>query len=85
MKKSDDVKFEYTITDELGIHARPAGALIQHVKNFDSKVTITLKDKTVDASSIISLMTLQAKTDDTIGADEKEAIEDIKSFMEENF
>ncbi len=84
------MKFEYTITDELGIHARPAGALIQYVKNFDSKVTITLKDKTVDASSIISLMTLQAKTDDTIvveaiGADEKEAIEDIKSFMEENF
>lgn len=84
------MKFEYTITDEVGIHARPAGNLIKHVKNFESKVTITLRDKTVDASSIISLMTLQAKKDDTIvveaiGPDEKEAIEDIKAFMEENF
>lgn len=84
------MKFEYTITDEVGIHARPAGALIQHVKNFESKVTITLRDKTVNASSIISLMSLQAKKGDTIiveaiGADEKETIEDIKTFMEENF
>ena len=33
--------FEYTIKDELGIHARPAGMLVKEVKNYDSKVTIT--------------------------------------------
>lgn len=26
-------KFEYTIKDELGIHARPAGMLLKEVKN----------------------------------------------------
>ncbi|MDD6762730.1 MAG: HPr family phosphocarrier protein, partial [Clostridiales bacterium] len=32
--------FEYTIKDELGIHARPAGLLVKAVKALDSKVTI---------------------------------------------
>lgn len=27
--------FEYTIKDELGIHARPAGMLVKEAKNFD--------------------------------------------------
>ena len=33
-------KFEYTITDPLGIHARPAGLLVKAVKALDSTVTI---------------------------------------------
>ena len=28
--------FEYTIKDELGIHARPAGMLVKEAKNFAS-------------------------------------------------
>ena len=33
--------FEYTIKDELGIHARPAGMLVKEAKNFASECTIT--------------------------------------------
>lgn len=29
--------FEYTIKDELGIHARPAGMLVKEAKNFASE------------------------------------------------
>ena len=32
--------FEYTIKDELGIHARPAGMLVKEAKNFASECTI---------------------------------------------
>ena len=32
--------FSYTVKDELGIHARPAGMLVKEVKNFKSKVTL---------------------------------------------
>lgn len=84
------MKFEYVITDELGIHARPAGALVELVKKFESNVIITLNDKTADASSIMKLMMLQAKQNDKIivevvGSDEKEAADSIFQFMEENF
>ena len=30
--------FEYVITDELGIHARPAGALVKEAKNTGAKL-----------------------------------------------
>jgi len=90
LKTSDKMKFEYVITDELGIHARPAGALVELVKKFESNVIITLNDKTADASSIMKLMMLQAKQNDKIivevvGSDEKEAADSIFQFMEENF
>ena len=38
--------FEYTIKDELGIHARPAGMLVKEAKNFASECTITKDGKT---------------------------------------
>ena len=34
-------QFAYTITDEMGIHARPAGILVKEAKKYESKVTIT--------------------------------------------
>ena len=90
LKKSDNVKFDYTITDELGIHARPAGLLVEETKKFESKITISLKDNTVDASSIMKIMMLQAKQNDTVtieatGPDEEEDIEALKEFMKVNF
>ena len=42
--------FHYVIKDEIGIHARPAGMLAKMAKGFDSAVTITKGEKTVDAS-----------------------------------
>ena len=32
--------FKYTITDELGIHARPAGLLVKEAAKVSSKITI---------------------------------------------
>ena len=40
--------FDYTIKDELGIHARPAGLLVKEAKKFESACTIT-KDVTIEA------------------------------------
>ena len=34
--------FEYTIKDELGIHARPAGMLVKEAKKFASECTCLL-------------------------------------------
>ena len=37
-------QFEYTITDPVGIHARPAGLLVKAAKALDSTVTIAKAD-----------------------------------------
>ena len=42
--------FEYTITDPVGIHARPAGLLVKEIKNFaGTTVTIKKGEKAVNA------------------------------------
>ena len=37
--------FTYTIKDDLGIHARPAGLLVKTAKNFNSEITIAKDGK----------------------------------------
>ena len=49
-------KFDYTITDALGIHARPAGELVKVAKGFSSKITLGCNGKEVDAKRMISVM-----------------------------
>ena len=81
--------FTYTIKDELGIHARPAGMLANTAKALDSEITITKGEKTVGAAKLMALMGLGVKCGDTItvtanGGDEDAAIEEMKSFLEKN-
>ena len=42
--------FEYTIKDELGIHARPAGIFAKEAKKYESKITLTKDGKSVDVT-----------------------------------
>ena len=79
----------YTVKDELGIHARPAGMLVKEVKNFQSKVTLEKDGKTVDASRLMAVMGMGVKKDMTVkvtveGEDEEACYEAIKAFFETN-
>ncbi len=82
-------EFSYTVKDELGIHARPAGMLVKEVKNFQSKVTLEKDGKTVDASRLMAVMGMGVKKDMTVkvtveGEDEEACYEAIKAFFETN-
>lgn len=81
--------FDYTIKDELGIHARPAGMLAKTAKSLDSEITVTKGEKTVGATKLMALMGLGVKCGDTItvtanGGNEEDALEAIRSFLESN-
>ncbi len=81
--------FEYTIKDELGIHARPAGMLVKEAKKYQSKITITKEGKNVDASKLMAVMSLGVKCGQTVqvaveGTDEEEAAAGIQAFFEAN-
>lgn len=81
--------FEYIITDELGIHARPAGALVKEAKKFESRITIQKGDKEVEATRLMALMGLGVKCGDKImikaeGADEDTAIGQMEVFIKNN-
>lgn len=81
--------FDYTIKDELGIHARPAGLLAKRAKEFESKITLKKGDRSALCSRLLSVMSLGIKQGDrvivtAVGADEDEAAAAMKDFFENN-
>ena len=82
--------FEYTITDPVGIHARPAGILVREVKKYASTVTVIKGGKSVNALKLMALMGMGIKQGDTVrvdieGADEDTAAAAIEAFFKANF
>ena len=82
-------EFKYVITDELGIHARPAGLLVKEAAKFQADIKIKKGEKEADAKRIFGIMGLAAKKGDEIvltadGADEADAIAVIEEFLKAN-
>ena len=81
--------FEYTITDPVGIHARPAGLLVKEIKKYTSAVNVIKGEKTVNALKLMALMGMGIKQGDTVkvtveGADEDAAAAEIEAFFMAN-
>ncbi len=82
-------EFNYTITDAVGIHARPAGMLAKKAAGFKSTVSIVKGEKKADTRRLMALMGLGIKCGDTItvqveGEDEQAAADAIQAFLTEN-
>lgn len=81
--------FTYTITDPVGIHARPAGLLVKQVKGYESTISIEKDGKEVNALKLMALMGLCVKQGDTVtvkveGADEEKAAAELEAWMQAN-
>lgn len=82
--------FEYTITDTLGIHARPAGLLAKEAKGFaGTAITVSKGDESASAGQLMRLMSLGIKAGDRVtvtaeGPCEDAAIAAMESFFRAN-
>lgn len=83
-------KFEYTITDPVGIHARPAGLLVKAAKALDSTVTIEKAGgKSAAATKLMAVMGLGIKQGDTVfvtveGGNEEANAAAMEQFFQDN-
>lgn len=82
-------EFKYVITDELGLHARPAGQLVKAASGFKCDVKVSVNNNTVDAKRIMGVMRLAAKKGNEMtitcsGADEDAAAAALEAFLKEN-
>ena len=83
-------QFTYTITDPVGIHARPAGLLVKAVKALDSAVTIAKADgKSAGGAKLMALMGLGIKQGDTVtvtleGGNEDANAASLEQFFKDN-
>lgn len=81
--------FSYTVMEELGIHARPAGMLAKTAKTFESEIVLEKGGRSVNVTKLMALMTMGVKCGDTVtvkisGPDEESAAEVIEKFFNEN-
>ena len=79
-----------TLTNRLGIHARPAAAIAKTASRFQSAITLHGNGKTIDAKSIIMVMSMGAKhghelTIKADGQDEGECIQALRELVENKF
>ena len=79
-----------TVLNRAGIDARPAALIAQTANKFSSEITIEKDSASVNAKSIMGVITMAAgyNTQLTLkaeGSDEKEAVEAIAQLFESKF
>lgn len=84
------MEFSYTIQDEKGLHARPAGIMVREANRFTSKLTISKDGKSADLKKLFAVLELAVKQGETVyvtaqGADEDAAAAVLEAFLQENF
>lgn len=81
------IQRETTVKNPTGIHARPAGQLVQLCKTKPEKITILFNDRKIDPKSIFSVLTACMKCGSTItvqveGENEQSVCDEIITFVE---
>ncbi len=79
-----------TVKNQLGVHARPAALLTKTANLFECAIRIKKGSKCADAKSILAVMTLGAKHNDTLrlefeGTNEIAASDAIVALFDSRF
>ena len=75
-----------TIENQAGIHARPASLFVQTASKFNSKIWLKAKGTTVDAKSILMIMSLKIVYNDSVtitaeGKDSDKAVRTLANLL----
>ncbi len=86
----DMVEKVITVTNKLGLHARPSAKVVQTATQFKSEVSLSKGTMTINAKSMLGVMALAAECGSELilrveGEDEKEAAREIIRLFKEQF
>ena len=78
-----------TIGSKSGLHARPVAIFVQNAKGFQSQITLSKNEKTVNGKSLLSILTLGARQGDQVvlkadGDDAEPAVTKLASLLEQD-
>lgn len=81
---------DVTITNSVGLHARPATFFIQKANTYKSSIWVEKEDRRVNAKSLLGVLSLGIVKGMTItliadGADEAEALEGLSALVDAGF
>lgn len=79
-----------TVTNSLGLHARPAAQLVRLASSFQSQIELVKDEMTVNAKSIMGVMMLAAEQGSTLqlraeGDDAEAALTAIAALVAQGF
>ena len=82
--------FTYTIKDEMGLHARPAGQMVKMIKSMPSKVTISCGERSADGRKLFAIMAMAVNQGETVtvevdGEGEEDQSRELLRYFEENY
>jgi phosphotransferase system HPr (HPr) family protein len=77
---------EVTVTDDVGLHARPAALFVRLAKTFQSTIIVRKGDREANAKSILRVLTLEALQGDVLridadGEDAEEAVQRLHDLL----
>lgn len=81
------IKREMTITNNIGLHARPATFFIQKANTFKSSIWIEKDDRKVNAKSLLGVLSLGIAKGMVVtlvaeGQDENQAVEELINLVQ---
>ena len=79
-----------TVSNRLGMHARPAAMFVSHASKFESEIFVEKGGLKVNGKSIMGVMMLAAEKGSQLiiyadGADEKEAVKELVELVGSGF
>ena len=80
------IEMPVVVRQEKGLDGRPIALLVQEASQYASKVYIKVEDKSINAKSIMGMMSLSLSEGEEVtifteGEDEEKAAEGIKTFF----
>ncbi len=84
------VKENVTITNNIGLHARPATFFIQKANSYRSSIWIEKDDRKVNAKSLLGVLSMGIAKGMTVtliaeGADEADAVQGLVTLVQTGF
>jgi phosphocarrier protein len=81
---------ELTVTNKMGIHARPAAMIVRVANKYTSEVTVEKDDEQVNGKSIMGLMMLAAGSGSKLrfkadGDDAEDMLKEMTTLFERQF
>ena len=80
------VEKEIIVLNSQGLHARPAALFVQTASRYDSSITVTKNNESVNGKSIMGILMLGAEKNSKIiisaeGDDAAQAVSELEEFL----
>jgi phosphocarrier protein len=84
------IELKLTVTNKLGLHARPSAQVVQTASRFKAEISLSKGTMTINAKSMLGVMALAAECGSELimrvdGEDEKEAAREMQRLFKNKF